>query len=372
MKSFVSFSVREMIVLRQWSVWLICGSVGSGMAVAQVVENESASLKPQPAGVLRIVSVAQSLPLARIESIQASASELRRLLAMTSEERERALTKKDEKARSFLRSELEKYDAMSREDRETALQSLRVWYYLRELVKVPVEARAPVLSLIPETDREMVQTRLVRWDKLPGDLQSALMEHERFLRYALQPDGSDIKPQSAAGGVPESLKERWDERLEKWHSLPTERRTQIYSQFKRFFALSNKERDRVLETLSQEERAQAERTLKIVQALEKLSPAERDACVDAFLAFIETPVNSREHQLRLQEIHGWRKLEPHEQELFRTVSKFVLPPPPLPGSQPPLPGSPEATQPTVALPVPKLPGTASDAPVPNSAVAPKK
>ncbi len=261
---------------------------------------------------------------------------------------------------------------MSKEDREAALQGLRVWYYLREMVKYPAEIRSIALTMIPGADRELVEIRLKRWDKLPPDLQTEVMEHERMFRYVLQLDGLNRAQQEAlAHDLPESLREKWDDRLEKWHHLTLERRQQIYGQFQKMFNLSPRERNKVLETLSEQDRTQAERSLLIFQALEKLPLAEQKACIDAFLSFIESPPNSNQRNQRLEELSRWRAYPADVKASWNSVFKFV---PPLPGQQPPLPGTPQAMQGTTNLPTPALPGAANQTtPLsPKSALVPQK
>lgn len=255
-----------------------------------------------------------------------------RLLAMEKDQRAKALASRPE-TRVFLRGELEKYDRMTVEDREAELQSLRVWYHLRALVSVPRAVRNEALKMIAPTDREMVERRLRRWDLLDADLQREVMEHDRFIRYVLELDGLPKAEQVKREPLlPESLREVWDSRLEQWHDVPADRRRIIYHNFKKFFDLTVSERDRVLKTLSQKERDQVKPSLDAIAALDKLTPEERAACLESFKAFAETAPNSEKFLLHLDTLRRWNELSSKERDTLRNVHRLMAPLlPPVPG-----------------------------------------
>ncbi len=259
---------------------------------------------------------------------------------MNSEDREKARSGKSDKQRSYLRRELQKYDEMPKEERETELQKLRVWYYVRDLVKHPVESRKDAVAVLPENERALVEVRLRRWDLLPQDLQKEIMENERTIRYVVQLDGLSRQEQKELEAtLPPNLRKSWDEKLDGWHAIPPERRQRIYAQFQKFFELSPRERAKVLETLPQQDREQAEKSLLVVQEIEKLSPAERATCLDSLKNFFETPPKSDQLYYQLEKIQRWKAMSTKEKSVLKKIHG-VLPPglePPIPGvtSQPP-------------------------------------
>lgn len=322
--------------MKCWRVYLICCSIGGGIALAQSDKVEQPTALPgavsRPAA--RMSSAAQN-SVNKVKEVRSRLNRFQRLLSISADERENELASKSDKERAFLRRELQKYDQMAKEDRETALQGLRVWYYVRELVKHPVETRADALPVIPEAERKLVEVRLRRWDLLPNDLQQEILANERTIRYVLpEIEGLSREEQKQAQRkLPQSLQKIWDEKLQEWHALPTERREYIYAQFKRFSELSAKERSKVLETLSQQEREQAEKSLQVVQEIDKLSPEEQAACLDSLRNFAETPPKSDKLYLYLEQLQRWKEMSLQEKDVIKKVKRALLP-----GLAAPLPG----------------------------------
>ena len=349
----------EAISMKRRLVGLICCSIGGGTVFAQSDRVDGGATSPQavgPALVLRAPAQSSQPAVAKVKEVKSKLDRFQRLLSMNTEEREKSLATKSDKERSFLRRELKKYDEMPPEERETALQGLRMWYYIRELVKHPVEARKDASNVIPEEERKLVEVRLLRWDRLPADLQQDILENERTIRWVLPMDGlSEQDQKEAVRKLPPSFRNNWDEKLQDWHAIPTERRQEIYRHFQRFSALSSKEREKVLETLSQNERLQAEKSLLVVQELEKLSPEERAACLESFQNFIETPPKSDQLYLKLNVIQRWNDLSVKERDVLKRVRGVLAP-----GLQPPIPGSvsepPRGERKSIA---PSLPGVDS-------------
>jgi len=339
------FVIVSMYRLHRWSFWLVFCSIGSGLSFAQ----SGVVLSSSPdAGVVRSLQ-------AEIRDIKERLDYFQRLLTMEDSDRDRSLSRKTEGQQTFLRGELEKYDAMSIEDRETALQSLRVWYYLRELVKAPADVRQAVLEAVPEIDQTMVRTRLARWDLLPPDLQEQVMTYERTFRYVLQlAELSHEEQKKQAETLPESLKVKntWEAKLEEWHALPEQRRKEIYSQFQSFFELAPKERAKVLGTLSPQEREQLERS-QVLQTFDKLSPEERAACLDSLRKLTEQPPDSEVITNFLAASQRWMNLSAAERDVLKKVIRLL---PPM--GEPPVPGVTD-TAPTGVnrLPAPAPPGS---------------
>ncbi|MCI0534009.1 MAG: coiled-coil domain-containing protein 180 [Verrucomicrobiales bacterium] len=319
-----------------WKAYLICWSIGGGIALAQSDRAEQPTVLPGAASrsAARVSSGAAQSAVNKVKEVRSRLSRFQRLLSLSAEERENELESKSDKERAFLRRELEKYDQMAKEDRETALQGLWVWYYVRELVKHPGEARANALNVIPETERKLVENRLLKWDKLPPDLQQEILANERTIRYVLELEGLSREEQKVAERrLPGSLRKIWDEKLQAWHELPTERRESIYAHFKRFSELSPRERSKVLETLSQQEREQAEKSLQVVQQIDKLSPEEQAACLDSLGNFLETPPKSGKLYLYLEQLQRWNEMSVQEKDMLKKVRRVLAP-----GLTPPLPG----------------------------------
>jgi hypothetical protein len=174
--------------------------------------------------------------------------------------------------------------------------------------------------IIPEAERRPVEVRLRRWDLLDSDLQKQVLEYERTIRYVVQLEGLSREEQKeVAATLPQSLRKTWDEKLGEWHALSPERRQTIYGKFQKFFELSPAERARVLETLSQKDRKEAERSLQVVQELEKLPPEEQAACLESFKNFAETPPKSDQLYLRLKAVQRWKEMSSKERDVWKKL-----------------------------------------------------
>jgi hypothetical protein len=330
-------SIRSTPVKR-WAAWLLCGSLGWVASQAQ------------PAGVSAPAAL-PPVPEAAVLKVRASLEQFQRLLAMTPEERGKALAVKPERTRNYLANELKRYDAMTGEERRTALQAERVTYYLRELVRRPANEWTNALPAIPEEDRIPVEARLRRWDQLTPELQKAVADNERTLRYTLQLEGSS-QPEHAPvpPALPGAAEQSWETRIEKWRSLPPEHRQQMFNQFGKFFELSPKEQGRVLETLPAKERQE---TLKSLEALEKLPPDQRNACLESFDKVVGKSDSSAASFVIT--VQRWQAMSAEEKEVWKRLTK-VLPP----GLEPPPPGYiPRPAPKGATLPAPPLPGSSS-------------
>src|SRR5262245_52848092 len=120
--------------MMRWSVCLICCSVSGGVVFAQSSKAEAPAAQPASSSravTVRWASPASQAAVAKVKEIKSRLDRFQGLLAMSPEDRKKELSNKPELQRKYLRGELQKYDEMSLEERETALQGLHVWYYVR-------------------------------------------------------------------------------------------------------------------------------------------------------------------------------------------------------------------------------------------------
>jgi hypothetical protein len=111
--------------------------------------------------------------------------------------------------------------------------------------------------------------------------------------------------------------------------------TNTCATFEQFFAFSDRERQKVLSTLSDTEREQMAQTLK---SFSNLPVEQRIACVQSFEKFASLPPAERQKFLRNAE--RWEKMSPEERQRWRNLVKN-LETPVLPAefTAPPLPPS---------------------------------
>ena len=322
-------AMRQLIFSGTFRIWPSC-------LLSCLVSAGSA--QSQPADALATAPSSTRAPMDRssfsqpssvaVLRVKKSLDQFERLLDGTEEEREKILASKTDPQRKFLRNELKRLDPLTSTEREVELISMRNRYYLRELVKWPSIERQAALAVVPEVDRRLVVEKLKRWDRLPPDLQSEVLQNERTVRYVLQLEGlTSAERKKVLPALPESLRKSWGSKLSEWQALPPEHRQRIYSQANRYFKLSAEERAKVLDNLPAKERRQAEESIK---ALENLPAAERAACLESVPKMLEMQEQSRDQFI--DTLERWNAMSAKERQMWKNVTT-VLPP----GSLPPMP-----------------------------------
>lgn len=346
MLSFVSIVPKQAhSPMFRWSIWLVFCSVGGVPLLAQ----EPAARSSGPVTVT--VAGGTNGGWRAIAQATASMSELRRLLAMTPEERELALSPRPAQQRAFLRGRLREFDSMEPSAREASLQVLELQGYLVRLMRMPPADRPAALAAVPEDRRAAVQDRLDRWDRLPPELQRSVLEHERTRSYVLGMPRTASTASNATVSA-RAVKASWGQKVEEWRSLPMERRREVTDQFNRFIQLPARERQKVLEALPADERQRVEASIK---AFESIPPAERQSCVQSLHVLSEMPPQGR---AQLEEtLERWKSMSGREQRLWREVTTVLPPTPPGFPTPPVLIGGPRSAPAGTNRPPPPVPGT---------------
>ena len=228
----------------------------------------------------------------------------RQLLAMTPDERENFLTNRPPEIRERILAKVGEYEALDPDERA-----------LRES---PTNGAAR-LAQTPDDIRPLIQDRLQEWIILPPPLQQEFLENERILRYFAHVDVSN--------GPPEDVwhREPSDADRAHWDALSEAERRQITAGFNQFFELTSVEKTEALNTLSDAERGQMEKTL---QAFDKMPPGQRSECVNAFAKFAS--MNAPEQAEFLKNAARWSQLSPAERQAWRDLVTHVPEWPPLP------------------------------------------
>jgi hypothetical protein len=127
--------------------------------------------------------------------------------------------------------------------------------------------------------------------------------------------------------------------IQQWDAMSEGQRRSTLNRFNQFFQLTPPEKQKALETLSEPERRQIEKTL---QTFGSLPPAQRAQCIRSFAKF--TSLSLEERQQFLKNAERWKLMSPGERQAWRQLVNR-LPPPlppgvrPLPRGTPPLPPS---------------------------------
>jgi Protein of unknown function (DUF3106) len=244
--------------------------------------------------------------------------QLRQLLAMPADGRENFLTNRPPEIRERILAKVAEYEALDPDERELRLRATELRWYLEPLLREPPTNRAAQLAQVPDDVRDLVQSRLQEWIILPPPLQQEFLDNERTLQYFGQVDPTN----NAA-------------------ILPDENSRKTAAQVNHFFELTPDEKQKTLNTLSDAERRQMEKTL---QSFDKMPPDQRAECVNAFAKFASMDAWQRAEFL--VNAARWSEMSPAERQAWRDLVVNVPQWPPLPPGF--LPPAPTGTAPAVA------------------------
>ena len=259
----------------------------------------------------------------------------RNLLEMAPAERADAIQDRSPEQRSLIQSKIGEYLAMPSQEREVRLRVTQLRYYLRPLLSIPAENRAPYLEAIPESDEDLIRARLDQWDQMSPEDQQEMLRSEEVLNYLTRPETRNLPP-LPPGFDPEfdRRRQRLEASLERWRSLPEDRRQRVMIRFGEFFTLSDREKDDILDPLTEAQRQQMNAALA---QYHRLTPAQRQQCIQSFRKL--AGMSPEERMRFLHSAEKWKQMSEDERQAWRNIVSKVPPTPPLPpGAQlPPLP-----------------------------------
>jgi hypothetical protein len=279
-----------------------------------------------------------SAPTNAVAQARSPVDLFRQLLAMSPDEREKFLTNRTPEIRARILAKLTEYEALDADDRELRLRGTELRWYLEPLLREPPANRAARLTQVPDDLRELVGDRLQEWTILPPPLQEEFLENERTLAYFTQLDPTKATLAMPEPGGHPALS---DDDQARWDGLSENQRRQVTAQFSQFFELTPDEKQKTLNTLSDAERRQMEKTL---QSFDQMPPTQRAECVSAFAKFASMDAQQRAEFLK--NAARWSEMSPAERQAWRDLVVNVPQWPPLPpGLLPPVP---EESKPAVA------------------------
>ncbi len=234
--------------------------------------------------------------------LKSPVSLFRELLAMSFFEQMRYLTNRTPQERNLILAKVREYKSLKPDERELRLRVTELHWYLLPLLRMPATNRLVRLNLIPAEHRELIEARLQEWDKLPPGLQQELLENEAAITCLTEPQ--------TAGGRPLPV------------ALSEEQRSKIMNRFNQFFTLTDEEKEKALNTLSDPERRQIDKTLR---KYGELSPVKRAACIRSFEKFANLTVEQRQEFLKNAD--RWKLMTPDERQAWRDlVTKIPVAP----------------------------------------------
>jgi hypothetical protein len=293
----------------QFVFWLV---VAGGLSAA-------AQSPPRPGG--ETISPGSTNPVPPTRQLHSPVDFFRQLLAMTPSERNAALTHRPAAMRATILEKIDEYEALEPDERELRLRATELRWYLVPLLRLPPPERQARLAGVPDDLRELVQSRLTVWEILPPPLQQEFLTNDLALHYFTHVETTNT---SAASSDQAGLT----------------------GQFNQFFDLTPEEKQQALNTLSDAERAQMEKTLR---SFDQLPPQQRLTCVRNYAKFAGMSGTERVEFLKSAE--SWSKMSPNERQAWRDLVQNVPQWPPLPPgmmSLPPLPIKPAIPRPNVA------------------------
>jgi predicted Fe-S protein YdhL (DUF1289 family) len=300
------------------------------LAVFQLAA-ETATPVPAPQ---KLLSAPANLPLPSLPRVKSPVELFRELLAMTPAERENHLTNRPPGIRARILTKVGEYEALDPNERELRLRATELRWYLLPLLHESPPNRAERLAAIPEDLRTLVNNRLAQWDILPPPFQKEFFESERALRYFTRvdlPSGPPVPLMPPGRGRHHGPH---DPDLAHWNALSEDQRQKVTAQFNQFFELTPMEKKETLNTLSDAEQQQMEKTL---ETFGKLPPAQRLQCIHAFTEF--AGLSAQEKQDFLKNAQRWSQMSPKERQAWRDLVTHVPEWPPLPSAliMPPMP-----------------------------------
>jgi len=280
---------------RQFVFVCFCGFCLSGPARAQVTN--------QPG--LSVTSAAAPSEPAAVKSPVAA---FRELLNMEPAQRTKALADRSEETRKRILAKIREYQSLKADDRELRLKVTELGYYLRPLMLTPATNRAAQIALVPQGYRELVQARLAKWDSLGPAAQRKLFQNEAAIRALTE----------VTNGVSTNLtrirRVMLQHTISNWNQLPDKDQKELRENFDYFFQLNPAERQRAIQILSREERAQIADTLR---KFGRMSPEQRAQCIQSFEKL--AAMSPTEQQQFFRNAERWEMMTPKEREDWRKL-----------------------------------------------------
>jgi len=315
---------------RWWLAFYVAGQALVSTATAQDFRYPISSIK--------LLSTPTNLipPLPQLHS---PVDFFRQLLVMTPQERAHYLADRPPEIRTRILAKVREYLALNPNERELRLRATELRWYLLPLLRESPTNRAARLAMIPKDLRGLVNARLERWDTLPAASRQEFLDNESALQYFSYVDPTNAPPELDGQRAPSGVEQA------RWQALSGSERQRMTDQFNEFFELTPEEEQKTLNTLSDAERAQMEKTL---QSFSKLQPAQRRECIHAFTEFAS--MSPQERAEFLKNAARWSQMTPKERQAWRDLVAQVPEWPPLP---------PALIKPPRLPPLPPLPATSS-------------
>jgi hypothetical protein len=290
--------------MSRWQQFFFC------LALAATI---SASAQNPPLPGVQNISPMPTNIVPPIPQLHSPVDFFRQLLAMSPGERIAALTNRPPEARAKIMAKVREYQLLDPDERELRLRATELRWYLMPLLQLSPTNRETRLAAVPDNLHELVNSRLIQWDILPPPLKAEFLANDQTLHYF-----AHIETTNVPAANPEQQ--------------------QIADQFNQFFEFTAAEKKQTLNTLSEAERAQMEKTL---ESFARLPPQQRLTCVRNYAKFAGMSPGERAEFLKNAE--NWSKMSPAERKTWRDLVANVPAWPPMPTPMVPPNIMPQAT-----------------------------
>jgi len=252
--------------------------------------------------------------------------EFRQLLVLSADERAMQLELRPPGMREPIEAKVKEYRALPAAEREVRLQATELRHYLSILLPLPSSNRLLLLPQIAEPMRSVVAGRLETWNIMLPSMQQEVIESERVMGYFTQLGlMSTTQRKALLDAMPSEQRTKLEADIKRWRALPEHERGRTFAQFNQFFTLTADEREKALSYLSDDEREAMRTTL---DAFEGFTPEQRKICIRSFQKFANMSLEERQEFLKKAE--AWQRMTPAEREQWREVVAVVPQLPPLP------------------------------------------
>jgi hypothetical protein len=301
--------------------WLAMVFVAGQMAVFRLGA-ETVTNVPAPQ---KLFSAPANLLLPPMPHLKSPVDLFRELLAMTPAGRENYLTNRTPGIRARILAKVREYEALDPNERELRLRATELRWYLLPLLHESPTNRAARLAAVPDDLQPLVKNRLRQWDILPPTMKAEFLESERTLRYFTHVDPSSSPPLPPLPQDQRSHRGPGGSDSANWNALAEDQRQKITAQCNQFFELTPMEKKKTLNTLSNAERQQMEKTL---ETFGELPPGQRLKCIRAFTEF--AGLSAQEKQDFLKNAQRWAQMSPKDRQTWRDLVTHVPEWPPMP------------------------------------------
>jgi Protein of unknown function (DUF3106) len=251
----------------------------------------------------------------------------RELLAMSAADRIRALSNRPPENRKQIMAKIREYLSLGQNERELRLRATELEWYLVPLMRMARADRGPRIAAVPEDERKMIESRLAEWDQLPDSVRKDLLDKRQSIRLYMQMTSGIVAQTNSNPGAPRKLSV--EEELKKIQAMSDEDRQKLIVRFNRYFELSDREKDKVLQTLSPIEQEQLEKSLRKFRGL---TVAQRAHCIRSFEQFAS--MSPADRQQFLKNAEKWIIMTPEQRAAWRDVVEKVSITPPVVANAP--------------------------------------